>query len=70
MEKVDFSKFGKTFQEDLAHLVVEDRSFSDQMQELLNFDFFEIFASLCSKGFRLPYQIWSSPDKQDIDLYS
>ena len=41
MEKVDFSKFGKTFQEDLAQLIVEDRSFSDQMQELLNFDFFE-----------------------------
>jgi replicative DNA helicase len=41
MEKVDFSKFGKTFQEDLAQLIVEDRSFSDQMQEILNFDFFE-----------------------------
>lgn len=41
MEKVDFSKFGKTFQEDLAQLIVEDRSFSDQMQEVLNFDFFE-----------------------------
>ena len=41
MEKVDFSKFGKTFQEDLAQLIVEDRSFSDQMHEVLNFDFFE-----------------------------
>jgi len=41
MEKVDFSKYGKAFQEDLSQLILEDRSFSDQMQEVLKFEFFE-----------------------------
>jgi len=41
MEKVDFSKYGKAFQEDLAQLILEDRSFSDQMQEVLKLEFFE-----------------------------
>jgi len=41
MEKVDFSKYGKTFQEGLAQLILEDRSFSDQMQEVMKFEFFE-----------------------------
>ena len=41
MEKIDFSKYGKSFQEDLAKLILEDRSFSDQIQEVLKLDFFE-----------------------------
>jgi len=41
MEKVDFSKYGKTFQEGLSQLILEDRSFSDQIQEVLKFEFFE-----------------------------
>jgi replicative DNA helicase len=42
MEKVDFSKYGKTFQEGLSQLILEDRSFSDQMQEVMKVEFFEV----------------------------
>jgi hypothetical protein len=38
----NFSKFGKTFQEDLCHLVLNDRSFADQMFEVLDLSFLEL----------------------------
>ena len=41
-EKVDFSKFGKSFQEKLAHLILQERVFCDQMQEVLSISFFEL----------------------------
>lgn len=41
-ENVDFSKFGKAFQEGLAQLIMEDRPFADQIQEVLSIDFFEL----------------------------
>ena len=37
-----FSKFGKTFQEDLCHLILNDRSFADQMFEVLDLNFLEL----------------------------
>tara|TARA_B100000427_G_scaffold219069_1_gene183077 strand:- start:810 stop:2183 length:1374 start_codon:yes stop_codon:yes gene_type:complete len=37
-----FSKFGKTFQEDLCHLILSDRGFADQMFEVLNLSFLEL----------------------------
>ena len=40
--KENFAKFGKGFQEDLCQLVLEDRSFADQMLEVLNLDFLEL----------------------------
>lgn len=36
-----FSNYGKTFQEKLAFLILEDRVFSDRMLEVLDVDFFE-----------------------------
>ena len=43
MEKdKSFSKFGKTFQEDLCHLVLNDRSFADQIFEVLDLSFLEL----------------------------
>ena len=39
---VDFSKFGKLFQESLVQLLLEDRPFCDQMQEVLDVTFFEV----------------------------
>jgi replicative DNA helicase len=39
---VDFSKFGKSFQEDLCHLILDDRSFADQMFEVLDLNFLEL----------------------------
>ena len=38
----DFSKFGKAFQESLAHLIMNQRAFADQIREVLSIDFFEL----------------------------
>jgi archaellum biogenesis ATPase FlaH len=38
----DFSKFGKTFQESLVKLLLEDRPFCDQLEEVLDVSFFEL----------------------------
>ena len=40
-EKEDFSQFGKSFQENLCQLILHDRSFADQMKEVLNINFLE-----------------------------
>ena len=37
-----FSKYGKQFQESLVQLIVEDRPFADQIEEVLNTSFFEL----------------------------
>ena len=41
-EKEDFSKFGKSFQENLCQLVLFDRPFADQMFEVLDVGFLEL----------------------------
>ncbi len=41
-DKKTFSKFGKSFQEDLCHLVLNDRTFADQMFEVLDLNFLEL----------------------------
>jgi RecA/RadA recombinase len=41
-DKKSFSKFGKTFQEDLCHLILNDRTFADQMFEVLDLNFLEL----------------------------
>jgi len=38
----DFSRFGKTFQESLCRLILTDRTFADQIGEVLDFKFFEL----------------------------
>ena len=38
----DFSKFGKLFQESLVQLLLEDRPFCDQMEEVIDLEFFEL----------------------------
>ena len=40
--KDDFSKFGKSFQESLCHLILEDRPFADQIFEVLDINFLEL----------------------------
>ena len=42
MDKVDFSKYGKSFQEGLVQLILEDRSFADQIWEVLDINFLEL----------------------------
>ena len=36
-----FQRFGKSFQEDLCHLMLQDRPFCDQITEVLNLDFLQ-----------------------------
>ena len=36
-----FSKFGKSFQESLVQLIVEQRIFADQIEEVLDIEFIE-----------------------------
>lgn len=40
--QTSFSKYGKKFQESLAQLIMEDRPFADQVEEVLNTSFFEL----------------------------
>ena len=40
-EKISFSKYGKTFQEKLAFLILDDRVFADRMMEVLDVEFLE-----------------------------
>ena len=40
-EKINFSQFGKTFQENLVQIILEDRPFSEQIEEVLDVNFFE-----------------------------
>ena len=41
-ETITFSKYGKSFQETLVRLILEDRPFADQIQEVLDYSFFEL----------------------------
>ncbi len=42
MEKENFSRYGKTFQESLCHLILIDRPFADQIFEVLDVGFLEL----------------------------
>jgi replicative DNA helicase len=42
MEQTDFSKFGKDFQEKMVQLILEDRSFCEQIREVLDIGFLEL----------------------------
>ena len=41
-DNISFSKYGKQFQETLVHLILEDRPFADQIEEVLDNNFFEL----------------------------
>ncbi len=40
--RVDFSRFGKAFQESLCQLILQDRPFADQICEVLHVEYFEL----------------------------
>ncbi len=42
VDKATFAKFGKSFQDDLVHLIVSDRPFADQIFEVLDISFLEL----------------------------
>tara|TARA_B100000131_G_C18116871_1_gene611569 strand:+ start:1934 stop:3313 length:1380 start_codon:yes stop_codon:yes gene_type:complete len=41
-DNISFSKYGKQFQETLCQLILEDRPFADQIEEVLDINFFEL----------------------------
>jgi hypothetical protein len=41
MERVDFSRYGKVFQDKLVYLILTERSFADQIGEVLDINFLE-----------------------------
>ena len=41
-EPANFSKYGKTFQEKLCMVILDDRSFADQIEEVLDINFLEL----------------------------
>ena len=41
-ESVNFSKYGKSFQEKLCVVILDDRSFADQIEEVLDVNFLEL----------------------------
>ena len=41
-KELGFSKYGKQFQESLAQMVLEDRPFADQFEEVVDTQFFEL----------------------------
>ena len=41
-EQVNFSKYGKSFQEKLCVVILDDRSFADQIEEVLDVNFLEL----------------------------
>lgn len=42
IKEKSFAKYGKSFQQQLAHLMLIDRPFCDQMEEVLELNFFEL----------------------------
>ena len=41
-QKVTFSRYGKSFQEQLCMVILDDRSFADQIEEVLDINFLEL----------------------------
>ena len=41
-ETPSFSKYGKTFQEKLCMVILDDRAFADQIEEVLDISFLEL----------------------------
>ena len=65
-EREDFSKYGKAFQESLVQLMLDDRPFCDQLEEVLDVNFFELkylqeFSRLLL-DYRVKYKVHPSRD--------
>jgi KaiC/GvpD/RAD55 family RecA-like ATPase len=74
-----FMRYGKTFQEKLCQLMIEDRSFCDQMEEVLSLEFFELaylraMAEIVltyreERGIHPKYDLLEMKIKGDLDSY-
>ena len=66
MDQVSFSKYGKPFQETLAQIILNDRRFCEQMEEVLDVNFFELkyLRVFVSKIFDYKTKYESQPTKK------
>ena len=74
-----FMRYGKTFQEKLCQLMIEDRSFCDQMEEVLSLEFFElaylramteiVLTYREERGIHPKYDLLEMKIKGDLDSY-
>lgn len=46
-EPMSFSKYGKSFQEKLCMVILDDRAFADQIEEVLDVNFLELNWQVC-----------------------
>ena len=65
-EPVNFSKYGKTFQEKLCMVILDDRAFADQIEEVLDVNFLELNYLKCFLNkvfdYRKKYEVHPSRD--------
>jgi len=65
-DKTNFSKYGKAFQEKLCMVILDDRSFADQIEEVLDVNFLELnYLKLFLKkvfNYRKKYEVHPSRD--------
>ena len=65
-ELVNFSKYGKTFQEKLCMVILDDRAFADQIEEVLDVNFLELNYLKCFLNkvfdYRKKYEVHPSRD--------
>ena len=63
-----FSKFGKPFQESLVQLIVEQRVFADQIEEVLDIEFleFKYLRALVRKIFEYKQKYKTHPSYQNL----
>ena len=68
-ESISFSKYGKNFQELLAFIILEDRPFCDQVEEVLNVNFFELkyLRAFVTKIFEYRVKYGSQPTPKIFD---
>ena len=65
-DKTDFRHFGKSFQENLCRIILEDRQFADQVGEVLKTDFFELkyLKIFANKIYEYKKEFGSHPSKE------
>ena len=49
-ESVNFSKYGKSFQEKLCMVILDDRGFADQIEEVLDIELTQYGKNLLTRG--------------------
>ena len=66
--EITFSKFGKSFQESLVQLIVEQRTFADQIEEVLDIEFleFKYLRTLVKKVFEYKDKYKIHPSYQNL----